>query len=111
MIEITLETGAAISKDRRYFIASDGVKTVADFSRAVSAHWGIKSMHWVLREEACRVRKITLAMLRPDTATPRAVSGNVATALTANPSNAKNSSAFDHVANLSARRRTNDDYV
>lgn len=87
MIQTTQETGGAISKDRRYFIASDGVKTVADFSRAVRAHWGIESMHWVLdvtfREDACRVRKdhaarnlslvrkITLAMLRLDTAYPK----------------------------------------
>ena len=66
---------------------SRGVKTVGDFSRAVRAHWGIESMHWVLdvtfREDACRVRKdqaarnlsllrkITLAMLRLDTAYPK----------------------------------------
>ena len=87
MVETTQETGTAISKDRRYFIASDGVKTVSDFSKAVRAHWGIESMHWVLdvtfREDACRVRKdhaarnlslvrkITLAMLRLDTAYPK----------------------------------------
>ena len=87
MIETTLEKGnddgATISTDRRYFIMSRGVTTVGDFSRAVRAHWGVESMHWVLdvtfREDACRVRKdeaarnlsllrkIALAMLRLDT--------------------------------------------
>ena len=87
MVETTQETGASISTDRRYFIASNGVRTVRDFSRAVRAHWGIESMHWVLdvtfREDACRVRKehaarnlslvrkITLALLRLDTAYPK----------------------------------------
>lgn len=87
MVETTQETGAKLSKDRRYFIVSDGVKTVSDFSRAVRAHWGIESMHWVLdvtfREDDCRVRKdhaarnlslvrkISLAMLRLDTAYPK----------------------------------------
>ncbi len=87
MIETTQETKTAVSKDRRYFIAIDGVKTAADFSRAVRAHWGIESMHWVLdvtfREDACPVRKdhaarnrslvrkITLAMLRLDTVYPK----------------------------------------
>ena len=91
MIETTQkkgnDEGATISRDRRYFIMSRGVTTVGDFSRAVRAHWGIESMHWVLdvtfREDACRVRKdqaarnlsllrkITLAMLRLDTAYPK----------------------------------------
>ena len=91
MIETTQEKGkdegATISTDRRYFIMSRGVATVGDFTRAVRAHWGIESMHWVLdvtfREDACRVRKdeaarnlsllrkITLAMLRLDTAYPK----------------------------------------
>ena len=91
MIETTLEKGndegATISTDRRYFIMSRGVTTIGDFSRAVRAHWGVESMHWVLdvtfREDACRVRKdeaarnlsllrkITLAMLRLDTVYPK----------------------------------------
>ncbi len=91
MLETTQEKGqgesVTISTERRYFIMSRGVKTVGDFSRAVRAHWGIESMHWVLdvtfREDACRVRKdqaarnlsllrkITLAMLRLDTAYPK----------------------------------------
>lgn len=91
MIETTQEKGrgesATISTERRYFIMSRGVTTVDDFSRAVRTHWGIESMHWVLdvtfREDACRVRKdeaarnlsllrkITLAMLRLDTAYPK----------------------------------------
>lgn len=87
MIETTQEKGTTVSTDRRYFIMSHGVTTVSDFSRAVRAHWGIESMHWVLdvtfREDACRVRKdqaarnlsllrkITLAMLRLDTAYPK----------------------------------------
>jgi predicted transposase YbfD/YdcC len=91
MIETTQEKGlgesATISTERRYFIMSRGVTTVGDFSRAVRAHWGIESMHWILdvtfREDACRVRKdaaarnlsllrkITLAMLRLDTAYPK----------------------------------------
>ena len=91
MTETTQEKGtgegATISTDRRYFILSRGVTTVGDFARAVRAHWGVESMHWVLdvtfREDACRVRKedaarnlsllrkITLAMLRLDTAYPK----------------------------------------
>lgn len=87
MIETTQEKGTTVSTDRRYFIMSRGVTKVGDFSRAVRAHWGIESMHWVLdvtfREDACRVRKdqaarnlsllrkITLAMLRLDTAYPK----------------------------------------
>ena len=87
MVKTTQETGEKLSKERRYFIASNGVKSVSDFSRAVRAHWGIESMHWVLdvtfREDACRVRKdhaarnlslvrkISLAMLRLDTAYPK----------------------------------------
>ena len=87
MIETTQEKGTTVSTDRRYFIMSRGVTTVGDFSRAVRAHWGIESMHWVLdvtfREDACRVRKdqaarnlsllrkITFAMLRLDTAYPK----------------------------------------
>lgn len=87
MIETTQEKGTTISTDRRYFILSCGVTTVGDFGRAVRAHWSIESMHWVLdvtfRKDACRVRKdhaarnfallrkITLAMLRLDTAYPK----------------------------------------
>ena len=87
MIETTQEKGTTVSTDRRYFIMSRGVTKVGDFSRAVRAHWGIESMHWVLdvtfREDACRVRKdqaarnlsllrkITFAMLRLDTAYPK----------------------------------------
>ena len=87
MIETTQEKGTTVSTDRRYFIMSRGVTKVGDFSRAVRAHWGIESMHWVLdvtfREDACRVRKdqaarnlsllrkITLAMLRLDTTYPK----------------------------------------
>lgn len=91
MIETAQEKGlgesATISTERRYFIMSRGVTTVGDFSRAVRAHWGIESMHWVFdvtfRENACRVRKdqaarnlallrqITLAMLCLDTAYPK----------------------------------------
>lgn len=87
MIETTQEKGTTVSTDRRYFIMSRGVTKVGDFSRAVRAHWGIESMHWVLdvtfREDACRVRKdqaarnlsllrkVTFAMLRLDTAYPK----------------------------------------
>ena len=87
MVETTQERGVTLSRDRRYFIMSRGVTTVGDFARAVRAHWGIESMHWVLdvtfREDACRVRKdhaarnfslirkITLDMLRLDTAYPK----------------------------------------
>ena len=87
MIETTQEKGTTVSTDRRYCIMSCGVTKVGDFSRAVRAHWGIESMHWVLdvtfREDACRVRKdqaarnlsllrkITFAMLRLDTAYPK----------------------------------------
>lgn len=86
MIETTQETRTKVSMERRYFIASAGVNTVGEFARAVRAHWGDESMHWVLdvtfREDACRVRKdhaarnlatvhkITLAMLRLDTCHP-----------------------------------------
>lgn len=87
MVETTQERGVTLSRDRRYFIMSRGVTTVGDFARAVRAHRGIESTHWVLdvtfREDACRVRKdhaarnfslirkITLAMLRLDTAYPK----------------------------------------
>ena len=82
MIETTQEIGETVSIDRRYFIASTGVKTVGDFAQAVRAHWGVEAMHWVLdvtfREDGCRVRKdhaarnlsairkIALAVLRMD---------------------------------------------
>jgi predicted transposase YbfD/YdcC len=61
MIETTREIGEKTSVEQRYFIASTGIKTVSEFSRAVRAHWGVESMHWTLdvtfREDACRVRK------------------------------------------------------
>ncbi|MDP3638422.1 MAG: ISAs1 family transposase [Azonexus sp.] len=61
MIESVQEMKDKVSVERRYFIMSAGVKTVAQFARAARAHWGIESMHWVLdvtfREDDCRVRK------------------------------------------------------
>jgi len=61
MIESVQEMKDKVSIERRYFIMSAGVKTVAQFARAARAHWGIESMHWVLdvtfREDDCRVRK------------------------------------------------------
>lgn len=61
MIEREEDIKGKITVDRRYFIASAGVKTVAQFAHAARAHWGVESMHWVLdvvfREDACRVRK------------------------------------------------------
>ena len=50
-----------VSVERRYFIVSAGVNTVAQFADAARAHWGVEAMHWVLdvtfREDDCRVRK------------------------------------------------------
>ena len=44
-----------------YFIASVGIKTVAQFADAVRAHWGVEAMHRVFDvtflEDDCRVRK------------------------------------------------------
>jgi predicted transposase YbfD/YdcC len=87
MVETPQETATSLSRDRRYFIASRGVKAVSDFAKAVRAHGGLESMHWILdvtfREDACRVRKdpaarnlslvrkISLAMLRLDIAYPK----------------------------------------
>jgi predicted transposase YbfD/YdcC len=87
MVETTQETATSFSRDRRYFIASRGVKTVSDFGKAVRAHGGIESMHGILdvtfREDACRVRKdhaarnlslvrkISLVMLCLDTSYPK----------------------------------------
>ena len=83
MIETTREIGEKTSVEQRYFIASTGIQTVSEFSRAVRAHWGVESMHWTLdvtfREDACRVRKddaarnlaavrkIVLALFQQDT--------------------------------------------
>ncbi len=61
MIESEQEIKDKISVERRYFIASSGVKTVEQFAHAARAHWGVEAMHWVLdvtfREDHCRVRK------------------------------------------------------
>ncbi|KFB67508.1 ISAs1 family transposase [Candidatus Accumulibacter vicinus] len=61
MIESEQEINGKISIDRRYFIASSGVKTVEQFAHAVRAHWGIEAMHWVLNvtfcEDHCRINK------------------------------------------------------
>ena len=61
MIESEQEIKGKVSLDRRYFIVSAGVSTVAQFAHAVRAHWGVEAMHWVLdvtfREDDCRVRK------------------------------------------------------
>lgn len=61
MIESEQEIKDKVSIERRYFIASSGVKTVEQFAHAARAHWGVEAMHWVLdvtfREDGCRVRK------------------------------------------------------
>ena len=61
MIESEQEIKDKISVERRYFIASSGVKTVEQFAHAARGHWGVEAMHWVLdvifREDHCRVRK------------------------------------------------------
>lgn len=61
MLESVQEIKGKVSIERRYFIVSAGVKTVALFADAVRAHWGVEAMHWVLdvtfREDDCRVRK------------------------------------------------------
>ena len=61
MVESEQENQGKVSIERRYFIASSGVKTVEQFAHAVRAHWGVESMHWILdvtfREDNCRVRK------------------------------------------------------
>ena len=71
----------------RYYVSSRAMTPQA-LAEAVRSHWAIEnSLHWVLdvtfREDACRVRKedaarnlsllrkITLAMLRLDTAYPK----------------------------------------
>jgi predicted transposase YbfD/YdcC len=87
MIETTQQIKDKLSVDRRYFIVSAGLKTVEQFARAVRAHWGVESMHWVLdvsfREDDCRVRKghaarnlsalrkFALSALRTDTLYPK----------------------------------------
>jgi len=86
MIEAEQEIKGKVSVERRYFIASAGVKTVEQFANAVRAHWGVEAMHWVLdvtfREDDCRVRKgdsarnlsairkFALSALRTDTRHP-----------------------------------------
>lgn len=61
MVECEQERQGQVSRERRYFIVSAGVKTVESFAQAVRAHWGVEAMHWVLdvtfREDDCRVRK------------------------------------------------------
>ncbi len=61
MIESAQEIKGKLAVERRYFIVSVGIKTVAQFADAVRAHWGVEAMHWVLdvtfREDDCRVRK------------------------------------------------------
>ena len=61
MIESEHEIKGKVCVERRYFIASAGIKTVEEFALAARAHWGVEAMHWVLdvtfREDACRVRK------------------------------------------------------
>ena len=61
MIESEQEIKGTTRIERRYFIVSAGVNTVAQFADAVRAHWGVEAMHWVLdvtfREDDCRVRK------------------------------------------------------
>ena len=86
MIESRQEIKDKVSIERRYFILSAGVKTVAQFADAARAHWGVEAMHWVLdvtfREDDCRVRKdhaacnlslirkFALSALRTDTLHP-----------------------------------------
>ena len=86
MIESTQDIKGKESVERRYFIVSAGVKTVAQFADAARAHWGVEAMHWVLdvtfREDDCRVRKghaarnlsairkFALSALRTDTLYP-----------------------------------------
>jgi predicted transposase YbfD/YdcC len=86
MLESTQEIKGKVSLDRRYFIVSAGVSTVAQFAHAVRAHWGVEALHWVLdvtfREDDCRVRKghgaknlsvvrkFALSSLRTDTRYP-----------------------------------------
>ena len=61
MIESEQDIKGKVSIERRYFIASSGIKTVEQFAHAARAHWGVEAMHWVLdvtfREDDCRVRK------------------------------------------------------
>jgi predicted transposase YbfD/YdcC len=86
MVESAQEVKGRVGLDRRYFIVSAGVSTVAQFAHAVRAHWGVEAMHWVLdvtfREDDCRVRKghgaknfsvvrkFALSSLRSDTRYP-----------------------------------------
>ena len=87
MIESEQDIKGQVSVERRYFIVSNGVKTVEQFTDAARAHWGVEAMHWVLdvtfREDNCRVRKdhaaqnlsairkFALAALRTDTLHPK----------------------------------------
>lgn len=61
LIEAEQEIKGKVSIERRYFIASTGIKSVEQFADAVRAHWGVEAMHCVLdvtlREDDCRVRK------------------------------------------------------
>lgn len=86
MIESMQDIKGKVSVERRYFIVSAGVKTVAQFADAARAHWGVEAMHWELdvtfREDDCRVRKghaarnlsairkFALSALRQDTLHP-----------------------------------------
>ena len=72
MVESTRASDGKIARETRYFIGSIGTG-VAEFARAVRAHWGVENdLHWsldvALREDECRVRerqaRENLAVLR-----------------------------------------------
>jgi predicted transposase YbfD/YdcC len=88
MIERQREINGAVSTERAYYIASQGVTSAESFAKAARDHWGIEnSLHWVLdftfREVDCRVRKdhaphnfaalrkFALTLLRQDTQYPK----------------------------------------
>ena len=83
--------GDQITREERYYISSlpdEGARTAERALGAVRAHWSIENeLHWVLREDECRVRKghgdenlavlrhIALNLLRSDTQTRLGVHG------------------------------------
>lgn len=61
MIESERHLNDQVSKERRYYIASDK-SSAKQFNEDIRAHWGVEnSQHWVLdiafREDECRTRK------------------------------------------------------
>ena len=61
MVEAQREVDGVVSKERRYYLCSNGVGTAQEFGHASRGHWGIENaLHWVLdvafREDLHRTR-------------------------------------------------------